>query len=441
MAFAPAQIQTGYPARTRTDYRAMSIATALFFMWGFLTCMNDILIPHLKAIFELSYAQAMLVQTAFFSSYFVFALPSGKVVEWRGYKQAMAIGLSVMALGALLFLPASAMASFGVFLTALVVLAAGITLLQVAANPYVTALGPQETASSRLNLAQAFNSLGTTLAPFFGSALILAGAPAALSSDKMHSLSAAALQQYRMMQAGSVRLPYLGLGLALILLAIVFAMIKMPPVLNSTSDYRPSDFHKQDSVWHHPWLVAAAVMIFLYVGAEVTIGSLIVNYLHLPEIGNMSIATAANYIPYYWGGQLSGRLVGSWLMQRLNAAVLLGTVGTGAVVLLAISIVSHGPLAMWTILGVGLCNSIIFPTVFSLGLVNLGELTSRGSSLIVMAIVGGAIIPLIAGSLADHIGLQHSFLLPLACYLAIGVYGFAASRRVIKAEPELPHEA
>ncbi len=274
---------TGYGTQ-KTDIRAMSIATMLFFMWGFLTCLNDILIPHLKAIFDLNYAQAMLVQFCFFSSYFIFALPAGKLVEWRGYKGTMVIGLLVMAAGAFLFLPASTMASFGLFLSALVILAAGITTLQVAANPYVANLGPPETSSARLNLSQAFNSLGTFLAPFFGSALILSSTQVA--QEKLQSYSAAALQQYRMEQASSVRLPYVGIGLTLVLLAISFAVLKMP-TMDFTRDIRPGEMDSTatgDSIWKHPVLIAGAVAIFVYVGAEVSIGSFLVNYFGLPDI-------------------------------------------------------------------------------------------------------------------------------------------------------------
>ena len=272
---------TQHSGTQHTDYRAMSIATMLFFMWGFLTCLNDILIPHLKGIFDLNYAQAMLVQFCFFMSYFVFALPAGKLVEWRGYKGTMVIGLLVMAVGAFLFLPASTAASFGLFLSALVILAAGITSLQVAANPYVAHLGPPETSSSRLNLAQAFNSFGTFVAPFFGSALILSATQ--VSPETMRSYSAEALQQYRMMQASSVRLPYLGIGLTLVLLAIAFAVLKMP-TMDFTQDIRPGELaqmRRAIAIWRHPVLLAGALGIFVYVGAEVSIGSFLVNYFGL----------------------------------------------------------------------------------------------------------------------------------------------------------------
>lgn len=424
--------------RDSTDVRAMSIATALFFMWGFLTCLNDILIPHLKSIFELSYAQAMLVQFAFFSAYFVFALPAGKLVEWRGYKQTMVFGLVVMAVGALLFLPASSMASFGVFLSALVVLAAGITCLQVSANPYVTSLGPVRTAASRLNFSQAFNSLGTTLAPLVGGALILGGTQ--IAPEKLHSLSAAVLQTYRAQQASSVRLPYFGIALALLALALALGLLKLPPMVTeqTTQDFRPGAYgagsEAKDSIWQHPWLLLGALGIFLYVGAEVSIGSFLVNYFGLPQIMHLSEQAAAKYVGFYWGGAMMGRFIGAAILQRLRAGVVLSCAALVAAGLVVTSMLTHGPLAMWAILLVGLFNSVMFPNIFTLGLANLGALTSKGSSLMVAAIVGGALLPLLEGKLADNFGVQHAFVVPVICYLFIAGFGYAA-RNLLAATP------
>jgi len=412
----------------RTDIRAMSIATMLFFMWGFLTCLNDILIPHLKAIFELNYAQAMLVQFCFFSSYFIFALPSGKLVEWLGYKQSMVVGLLVMAAGAFLFLPASRVASFPLFLSALIILAAGITCLQVAANPYVANLGPPESAASRLNLAQAFNSFGTFVAPFFGSVLILTSTQ--VTSATMNSYSAAALQQYRMEQASSVRMPYLGIGLTLVLLAISFAVLKMP-TMDFTRDIRPGELDQttHDSIWRHPVLLAGALAIFVYVGAEVSIGSFLVNYFGLPDIAAFPERTAARYVSMYWGGAMVGRFIGSWLLTKVRTSIVLGTAALVACGLVATSMVTHGHTAMWAILAVGLFNSVMFPSIFTVGLSGLGPLTSKGSSLMVAAIVGGALIPLAEGHLADKIGVQHAFVIPAVCYVYIALFGYLGGRR------------
>ncbi len=420
---------TQYSGARKTDIRAMSIATMLFFMWGFLTCLNDILIPHLKGIFDLNYGQAMLVQFCFFSSYFIFALPAGKLVEWRGYKGTMVIGLLVMAAGAFLFLPASTAASFALFLSALVILAAGITSLQVAANPYVANLGPPETSAARLNLAQAFNSFGTFVAPFFGGALILSSTQA--TQEKLQSFSTAALQQYRMEQASSVRLPYMGIGLTLVLLAISFAVLKMP-TMDFTRDIRPGELDADttgDSIWKHPVLLAGALGIFVYVGAEVSIGSFLVNYFGLPDIAAFSERTAAKYVSLYWGGAMIGRFIGSWLLTKLKTSTVLGTAAVVAFGLVVMSILTHGHTAMWAILAVGLFNSVMFPSIFTVGLSGLGPLTSKGSSLMVAAIVGGALIPLAEGHLADKIGVQHAFVIPAVCYIYIALFGYLGGRR------------
>ena len=414
-----------------TDIRAMSIATVLFFMWGFLTCLNDILIPHLKGIFSLNYGQALLVQFAFFSSYFIFALPSGKLVDWRGYKQTMVIGLVVMAAGALLFLPAATTASFPLFLSALVILAAGITCLQVSANPYVTNLGPQATAASRLNLAQAFNSFGTTIAPFFGGALILGAAQAVPSN--FNNFSAAMLQEYRAQQASSVRLPYLGIALTLLALAVAIALVKLPTT-DFTRDFRPGELNTAQAenragIWHQPYLLMAALGIFLYVGAEVSIGSFLINYLGLPQVLSLSERTAAHYVSFYWGGAMVGRFIGSAVLRRISAGKALAAAAFIACALVITTMLSHGNVAMVSVIAVGFFNSIMFPSIFTLGLAGLGELTSKGSSLMVQAIVGGALIPLAEGHLADRIGVQHAFILPTLCYVYIAVFGIIASRR------------
>lgn len=424
MEFKQSQPMSGGPEQT--NMKALSTATVLFFMWGFLTCLNDILIPHLKMIFDLSYAQAMLVQFAFFSSYFIFALPAGKLVDWIGYKRAMIVGLLTMAGGALLFLPAASLAAFTLFLGALVVLAAGITVLQVAANPYVANLGPQRTASSRLNLAQAFNSLGTTVAPYIGSALILG---AVVEAPKLGSVSQAVLQQFRAQQASTVRLPYLGIAGLLVILAVALAVIKLPPMGGLTQDFRPSE---RGTSWgallSHPQLQLGALGIFLYVGAEVSIGSLLVNYMHLPQISGFSEATAAKYVSFYWGGAMIGRFIGSAVLQKMKTSSLLAMAAATACLLVLISMFTTGHVAMWSILAVGLFNSIMFPSIFTLGIANLGELTSKGSSLMVCAIVGGAIVPLLVGSVADHIGVQRAFIIAAVCYLYIVFFGLRGDR-------------
>jgi len=417
---------------TPTNYRAMAMVTTLFFMWGFLTSLNDILVPHLKSIFELNYARVMLINSAFFGAYFIFAIPSGKLIEKIGYKKTMVAGLLIMAVGALLFVPAADAPSFELFLAALIVLAAGVTALQVAANPYVTVLGPARTASSRLNLTQAFNSLGTTIAPYVGGLLILAAAP--LSSSELQKLSTSALLAYKQHEASSVKMPYVGIALALTLLALAIAMFNLPKI-EATREFRPmgeTDAAARD-LWKQRQLVLGALGIFLYVGAEVSIGSFLINYFTQPDIGNLSVKVAAGLVSLYWLGAMIGRFIGSAVLQKLPTRAVLGTVAVVACVLVLTSMASTGWLAMGTIICVGLFNSVMFPSIFSLGIEGLGPLTGKGSGLLVMAIVGGAIIPVTEGALADHIGIHHAFILPALCYIYIAFYGFKGS--VSKAAP------
>lgn len=409
------------------NYRgAFAMVTTLFFIWGFLTSLNDILIPHLKAIFDLNYAEAMLVQFAFFSSYAAFGFASGKVVEWIGYQRTMVVGLSTMGLGAVLFIPAADLPSFPLFLTALIVLAAGITALQVAANPYVTVLGPPQTASSRLNLTQAFNSLGTTIGPPLGGWLILRGAE--LSLANVQAMSPTALHAYRLQEAATVKFPYVAIALALIVLALAIAFYKFPR-LDTTKDYRPSKAsEKGQSLWRYPHVVLGAVGIFVYVGAEVSIGSFLINYFNQPYIAGLSALAAARLVPFYWGGAMIGRFIGSAVLQKVKTGTLLALCAVVAMVLVLISMASFGHVAMWSILFVGFFNSIMFPSIFTLGIAEMGPLTGEASGLLVTAIVGGALIPELQGVLADHIGIHHAFIIPVLCYLFITYYGWKGSR-------------
>jgi len=415
---------------TRNYRSALAAVTTLFFMWGFLTSLNDILVPHLKAIFDLNYAEVMLIQFSFFSAYFIFSLPSGKLIDRIGYKRAMVVGLLTMGLGALLFVPAAAVPSFPLFLGALIILAAGITLLQVAANPYVTVLGPARTASSRLNLTQAFNSLGTTVAPYFGSLFILSAAPK--TTEEVRRMSAQVLQMYRLHEASSVKVPYVGLSLALILLAVFIAAVNLPAIPEAARS--PSSRTPGESVWKHRHLVLGAVAIFVYVGAEVAIGSFLVSYLGQPFIGGLSAKAAARLVSLYWGGAMIGRFIGSAVLQKVRTGTVLAAAAIGACLLVLTSVATTGHVAMWSILLVGVCNSIMFPSIFALGVSGLGPLTGDGSGVLVMAIVGGAIIPEIQGAMADHIGIQHAFLLPAACYVYIFYYALRGSRPAVNVE-------
>jgi FHS family L-fucose permease-like MFS transporter len=422
IATTPSPAQSIAVASATQDYtRPLAIVTTLFFMWGFLTCLNDILVPHLKSIFDLSYARVMLVQFAFFSAFFLFSVPWSKVVNWIGYQRTMVVGLLTMALGAFLFLPAASAASYPLFLTALVVLAAGITGLQVSANPYVVVLGKPETASSRLDLTQAFNSLGTTIAPKLGGLLILATAPMAM--EELHRLSPHALHAYRVQEAASVKLPYTVICVALVLLAVVIGTFKLPKIEHA--EHRAG---LDDSIWKHPNLILGAVGIFAYVGAEVSIGSFLVNFFGLPEIAGFSAKTAAGFVSFYWAGAMIGRFLGAGLLRRIKPGKLLGLCAICAATLVSASMILGGHTAMWSILSVGLFNSIMFPTIFSLGVAELGPLTGSGSGLLTMAIVGGAVLPVIQGIIADHVGIHHAFFLPLLCYLYILFYGLSGSK-------------
>ena len=425
MAIAPTQTSNtnSQDAPVKTNYSAMAMVTTLFFMWGFLTCLNDILIPHLKGLFDLNYAQVMLVQFAFFTSYCVFAMPSGKLIEAVGYKRSMVIGLATMGAGTALFVPAAMVPSFPLFLTALVIVAAGMTVLQTSANPYVAVLGPSRTASSRLNLTQAFNSLGTAVAPYFGKLLILGAVAAPVTVEVFRQMGPEQRHAYQLEQAGAIKAPYVGLAIALFVLAIVIGVFKLPVIRSVEGHAQPGD-----TVWSHRHLVLGAIGIFVYVGAEVSIGSFLVNYMHEPNIAGFSLEKAAGYLTFYWSGAMIGRFIGSAVLQKVNPGHYLGFNALMACLLVVVSMLTFGSVAMWTILAVGLFNSIMFPSIFTLAIDGLGHLTGKGSGLLVAAIVGGAIIPELQGMIADRIGIHHAFFLPVLCYLYIAFYGFKGSK-------------
>jgi FHS family L-fucose permease-like MFS transporter len=404
---------------------ALVVLTSLFFMWGFITCLNDILIPHLKRLFTLNYTQVMLIQFTFFTAYFVVSLPSGLIVEKVGYKRGIVIGLITAGIGCLMFYPAAGTRSYPIFLTALFVLASGITLLQVSANPYVAILGPPKTASSRLTLTQAFNSLGTTVAPLFGSFLILS--VAAKTAEEMAALGPAELSVYQAAEKASVQNPYLGLAAALFLIAAFFAWVKLPEIEASSgeakSDAGGSYDSQHPSAWKYRHLVLGAIAIFVYVGGEVAIGSFLVNFLGEPYIAALPAAEAGRYLSFYWGGAMVGRFVGSAVMRYIKPGKVLAFNAAVAALLVLITMLATGHVAMWTILAVGLFNSIMFPTIFTLAVDGLGKHTGQGSGILCMAIVGGAIVPVIQGAFADRIGIHHAFFLPILCYLFILYYG------------------
>lgn len=418
------------PAPSANYSRALAMVTTLFFVWGFLTCLNDILIPHLKSIFDLNYAQAMLVQFAFFSGYAIFSYPSAKVIDAIGYKRSMVLGLLVMALGTFLCAPAAMVPSYPLFLAALFILAAGMTILQTSANPYVAVLGPPRTASSRLNLTQAFNSFGTFIAPYIGSALILGTVAAPMAIEELRKLPPDQLHAYQLSQAASVKGPYIGFALALVALSVVIGLFKLPKI-NAVESH--GQVH--ESIWKYRHLVLGAVGIFVYVGAEVAIGSFLTNYLNTPDIGGLTLEAAAKMLIYYWGGAMVGRFIGSAVMQKVQPGKVLAFNALLACLLVIGTMVTTGHVAMWSILLVGLFNSIMFPTIFTMAIDGLGPLTADGSGLLVFAIVGGAIIPPLQGLIADRVGVHHAFILPAICYLYILYYALWGSKH--GAAPEL----
>ena len=415
---ATGMVSTGserYPA-------ALAMVTVLFFFWGFVTVLNDILVPHLKSVFDLNYTKVMLIQFAFFLAYFIFSIPAAKVVDAIGYKKTMVVGLLTMGLGAFLFVPAASALSYPLFLCALMVLAAGITALQVAANPYVAVLGPPQTASSRLNLTQAFNSLGTAIGPWVGGLLILGVAVA--NKDTVANMSAEALHAFRLQQASSVKFPYIIIGVALVLFAILIGMFKLPAIPEVE---KHTDGRHEGSMWKYRHLILGCVAIFTYVGAEVSIGSFLINYFNQPEIGNLPEVQGAKLVTYYWGGAMVGRFIGSAILQKVKTGTVLGVAAFCSCALVLTSMLTSGQIAMWSIILVGFFNSIMFPSIFTLGIAKLGPRTGDGSGMLIMAIVGGAIIPVAQGAIADRIGVHHAFVLPVICYLYIAYYALKGS--------------
>lgn len=388
-------ITVGEQQKTQTF--AFIAMTCLFFFWGFITVLNDILIPFLKESFNLNYTQAMLVQSCFFGAYFIISPLAGKLIDRVGYQQGIVLGLLTTAAGCLLFYPSAELHLYVLFLLAFFVLASGITILQVAANPYVAALGPENTAASRLNLAQAANSFGTTVGPLVGTALILGVAVA---------------------DASAVQGPYLMLAGLLVAVALMFRFIKLPKIASVESEENTND----DSVWNRRSLVLGALAIFLYVGGEVSIGSFLVNYFAESSIGGLSHEKAGEMVAYYWGAAMVGRLVGAAAMRYIPPTKYLSVNALIAILMIVVSMNSTGSVAMWSILAVGFFNSIMFPTIFTLAVKGLGSLTSKGSGLICQAIVGGALIPLVQGAAADNVGIQLSFIVPMLCYIYIGWY-------------------
>lgn len=425
---------------------AFIFLTSLFFLWGFITVLVDSLIPRIRELFTLTYFQAGLVQFAFFGAYFVLSIPAGFLLSKIGYKKGIVLGLSTMAIGCLLFYPASSYREFNIFLLAYFVLAGGITILQVAANPYVTVLGSENGASSRLNLSQAFNSLGTAIAPAIGAFFILSDK--VKSSQEIDTLSKTAKEAYLVSEAKAVQTPFIGIAFFTVGLALLFLFVKLPSILKDAPKGGYSILLKNKS------LLLGALGIFIYVGAEVAIGSYMVNYFYdmkltetirnssfLSSISKMilgdelskinDLGILGSFVTFYWSGAMIGRFIGSYLTKILKPSLVLSLFAIGAMVLVFISSQSLGLLAMWSILGVGLFNSIMFPTIFSLSLEGLEDLKPQASGILCTMIVGGAIIPPLYGYLTDLYGFKSALVLLLMCYYYINHYGRLKTKGII----------
>ncbi|AUC84674.1 glucose/galactose MFS transporter [Polaribacter sp. ALD11] len=429
-------------ATTDKSYKSAFIfLTTLFFLWGFITVLVDSLVPRLKDVFEMSYAKTVLVQFAFFVAFFVFSLPAGFILSKIGYKKGIILGLLTMALGCLLFYPAASYRAFPVFLIGYFTLAGGITILQVAANPYVALLGSEDGASSRLNLSQAFNSLGTTIAPVVGALFLLSDS--VKTSTEIAILSKVEKKEYYISEAATVQTPFILIAFSIAILALIFAFIKLPKVMEES----PKGGYV--TLLKNKLMLMGALGIFVYVGAEVSIGSFLVNYFSemnlsvivaenetMMDIAN-TIASLFNktftdsdpksllgiFVIFYWGGAMIGRFVGAYLTKIMTPGKVLTIFASLAITMILISINTTGLISMWSILAVGLFNSIMFPTIFTLSLEGLGDLKAQASGLLCMAIVGGAIIPFIFGSLIDSFGFKTAFVLTILCYGYILFYG------------------
>jgi MFS transporter, FHS family, L-fucose permease len=391
----------------------LMLMVSLYFGIGFITAMNDILVPHFKDLFHLTNVKALLVQFCFFGAYFVMSVPSGKIVGRIGYKSGIVVALTVMGLGLLLFLPASVIIFYPLFLFALFVVGSGLALLQVAINPYVGALGTPETAASRLNLVGFFNSMATTAAPRVGAAFIFIAAGA----------TAAQL-------AHSVRMPYAILALCAFAMAIITAFVSLPDLVEKSEGKAASD----GSAWSFSHLRLGALAIFFYVGAEVAIGSIMITFLGQPSMGGLTHEMAAKYVSLYWLGALTGRFIGFFALRWIRAQRALAFVSLIGVVLIGTTILTHGHVAMWATVACGLCNSVMWPCIFPLSLTGLGKFTSQGSGILVTMVVGGAVIPEIQGFLADSFGYQRSFVIVLLCYAYLLYFAVKGHRNVNEAD-------
>jgi len=410
---------------TRSYGPALTLLATLFFMWGFITVINNTLLPHLRAVFDLSYLQTTLIESVWFIAYFFASIPSAKLIERIGYQKSLVTGLAIMAAGALGMILAASIPSYGVTLVMLFVIASGITLLQVAANPYVAVIGSPETASSRLNLVQAMNSAGTMLAPAFGAYLIL-GRSVSGTAKADRILTPAE----RLADAHSVVLPYLLVAGVLVVLAVVIARFPLPVIGQNATSRVAAEERKHLSLWKHRALVLGIPTMVAYLLAEIGVANLFVNFVSQPNIADLTHEQAGQYLTLLWGGMMVGRFAGSAIMQKFRAENVLAVFAGFALLVMLVVLSTTGHVAMWALIAVGLFHSIMFPTIFTLAIRGLGPLTEEGSGLMIMAIAGGALV-FVQGILADNYGLQSSFLLTAACEVVVLAYALWGCRSAV----------
>jgi FHS family L-fucose permease-like MFS transporter len=411
--------------------KALSLLASLFFMWGFITVINNTLLPHLRSVFELNYTQTTLIESVWFIAYAAASMPSAFLIERIGYKKAIITGLVIMAIGALGMVPAARIPSYEVTLLALFVIACGIALLQVAANPYVAVIGPPESSESRLTLVQAFNSMGTFFAPYFGGYLILSRTLGGTSLEGTQLT-----QAERLADAQATQLPYILVAIVLLVIAVIFARANLP-TLGAETRRANAEVRKSLSLWKHRNLVFGVPAIFIYLIAEIGVANLFINFAILPEIAGITPAEAANYLVLMWGGMMVGRFAGAFIMRAFRADRVLAVYASAAFLVMIGACTLQGPVAMWCLILVGLCHSIMFPAIFAMGIKGLGPLTEEGSGLLIMAIAGGALV-VVQGWLADMYGLQNSFWLTVACEVYVLWYALWGSKPTNALPPEAP---
>lgn len=421
-------MKSSVPLTERKYLAPLALVTSLFFLWALGVNLNDILIPHLKKAFSLTDTRSSLIQAAFFGGYFLAALPAGRVMERIGYKRGIVLGLLICATGTVLFIPAATVRVYGFFLFALFIMACGQSFLEVGANPYVTTLGPAASSERRLNLAQSFNSVGAVLTPVIGTAFILTNAQ--YSPEQLAAMTPAQVEAYRAAEAGTVKGPYLIITCIFLLVALMIYLARLPEIREASDGEDSAETPRWSAVLGHPHLVKGVVAQFFYVGAQVGVASFIIRFAQHTSPG-LSEKIAADYLKLHLLGFMIGRFAGSAIMKVIPAPRLLSIFAGGSLVAIVVAISATGTVPIWAVVLVGFFHSIMFPTIFALSVKGLGPHTKRGSSLLVMSIIGGAIIPVVMGYISDASNIQRAFIVPLLCYVYVLYFAVRGYRPVI----------